>query len=35
MTEEMKLKMMENRLKNARVGQVNMVVESGATVNYY
>ena len=35
MTEEMKLKMMENLLKNARVGQVNMVVESGATVNYY
>ena len=31
----MKLKMMENLLKNARVGQVNMVVESGATVNYY
>ena len=27
--------MMENLLKNARVGQLNMVVESGATVNYY
>lgn len=35
MTDEMKLKMMENLLKNARVGQLNMVVESGATVNYY
>lgn len=35
MTEETKLKMMENLLKNARVGQLNMVVESGATVNYY
>lgn len=35
MNEETKLKMMENLLKNARVGQLNMVVESGATVNYY
>ena len=35
MDEETKLKMMENLLKNARVGQLNMVVESGATVNYY
>lgn len=35
MTEETKLKMMESLLKNARVGQLNMVVESGATVNYY
>lgn len=35
MTDELKLKMMENLLKNARVGQLNMVVESGATVNYY
>lgn len=35
MTDEMKLKMMESLLKNARVGQVNVVVESGATVNYY
>ena len=35
MNEETKLKMMENPLKNARVGQLNMVVESGATVNYY
>ena len=35
MTEEMKLKLMENLLKNTRVGQVNVVVESGATVNYY
>lgn len=35
MTDEMKLKMMESLLKNARVGQVNVVVESGATVSYY
>lgn len=35
MDEETKLKMMENLLKNAHVGQLNMVMGNGATVNYY
>jgi hypothetical protein len=35
MTDEMKEKMMQSLLQNARVGQMNVVVESGATVNYY
>ena len=35
MDEETKLKMMENLLKNAHVGQLNMLMGNGATVNYY
>ena len=35
MTDEMKEKMMQGLLQGARIGQLNMVVESGATVNYY
>ncbi len=35
MTEETKMKMMQSILQNAHVGQINMVVESGATINYY
>lgn len=35
MTEEAKQRMIENVLKNARVGQLNIVMESGVTVNYY
>lgn len=35
MTEEAKQRMIESVLKNARVGQLNIVVESGVTVNYY
>jgi len=35
MTDEMKEKMMQRLLQGARIGQLNMVVESGATVNYY
>lgn len=35
MTEEAKQRMIESVLKNARVGQLNIVMESGVTVNYY
>lgn len=35
MTDEMKEKLMAGLLRNARIGQLNMVVESGARVNYY
>ena len=35
MTEEAKQKIIESVLKNARVGQLNIVMESGVTVNYY
>lgn len=35
MTEEGKMKMMQGLLQNASINQLNLVVESGATVNYY
>ncbi len=35
MTDEMKEKLMAGLLRNARIGQLNMVVESGARVIYY
>jgi len=35
MTDEMKEKMMQGLFTGAHIGQLNMVVESGATANYY